>query len=233
MSASMMAEFFRGLAEVVASETVRMSGAWAGKPQRRYASPEQSGTGEGPFVETVDWSWEGTFDGTSPLVGLALLVTDQHFYWVKSHPPAEHPEVGFSAHGWARRPGSVSVTGSCHGAYLPSVPVEIHEEPPAACVIGQSAVKVGTPHVVMQVKGVAFAVVVLAPRVRHQGRSQSPLAPARGHRRRAPATPSSPSDARPVRQSRRADLASECPNHMPHTGHALRGVHDPARNKAV
>ena len=129
-----------------------MSGTWgSAKPQRRYASPEQAATGEGPFVETVDWRWDGKFEGASPLVGLALLAVDQRLYWVKSQPPAEHPVVNFSAHGWADRARSVSVTGSFHGAFLPSVPVEIGDEPPTACVLGKPTASVGVPHVVAQV----------------------------------------------------------------------------------
>jgi hypothetical protein len=68
-------EYFRCLTEIVSSGEVRMSGAWSGKPQRRYASPKQLGTGEGPFIETVDWRWDGVFEGAVPLAGLAMLLT--------------------------------------------------------------------------------------------------------------------------------------------------------------
>jgi hypothetical protein len=153
--------FFDGLRDVVAAEGVRMSGAWAEKPQRRYASPNQAGTGEGPFIQTIDWRWDGTFHSISPLAGLALLSVEDHLYWVKSHPPVAGPAASFSAHGWAARPGSVSLTGSLLGAFLPSVPVEINQEPPASCVIGEAAASTGTPHVVAQLGGVVFGVLLL------------------------------------------------------------------------
>jgi hypothetical protein len=172
MRTSRIAEFFQGLSGAVAPEKVRLSGAWAGRSQRRYASLKQSGTGEGPFIDVVDWRWEGTLEGDSPLVGLALLVTDERFYWVKSHPPADRPQVSFSMARWAGIPGSVSATGSFHGAYLPSLPIDVDEEPPVACILGDSAVKAGTPHFVVQVKGVALAVVLLPASAIKVGRNR-------------------------------------------------------------
>jgi hypothetical protein len=159
-------EYFESLREVVTAEEVRMSGAWANKPQRRYASPKQSGTGEGPFVETVDWRWDGALEGGSPLVGLALLAVEQRLYWVKSQPAVDRPALSFSTSGWAGHPGSVSVTGSFHGAFLPSVPARISDEPPASCVIGPTVARTGTPHVVARLDAIAFAVLLLpAPAV--------------------------------------------------------------------
>jgi hypothetical protein len=136
-------EYFQGLSGIVAAEEVRMGGGWAAKPQRRYVSPKQSGTGEGPFVETIDWRWDGTFEGASPLAGLVLLAVERRVFWAKSQPPSEHPVLSFSAHGWADAPRSVSVTGSFHGAYLPSVSIEIGDEPPAACTMGKPRASVG------------------------------------------------------------------------------------------
>jgi hypothetical protein len=48
---------FECLGRLIAPQRVRMNGAWTGKPQRRYASPHQLGSGEGPFIETIDWRW--------------------------------------------------------------------------------------------------------------------------------------------------------------------------------
>jgi hypothetical protein len=163
---------FRALPAVVPAEDVRMRGAWAGKPQRRYASQQQSGTGEGPYIETVDWRWDGAFEGASPLVGLALLSLGKRLYWVKSHPPTVQPAVGFSAHGWAAHPGSVSVTGSFHGAYLPSMPINISNEPPASCVMGPLEGRTGTPHVVMRLDELVFAVVLFPASAIKVGRNR-------------------------------------------------------------
>jgi hypothetical protein len=165
-------EYFRCLREVLAAEDVRMSGAWSGKPQLRYASPAQLGSGEGPYIETVDWRWDGAFESVNPFVGIAVLAIDQRLYWVKSQPPVARAVVSFSAHGWAARPGCVSVAGAFHGAYLPSMPVEISDEPPASCVIGSSPTSTGMLHVVARLGRVAFAVVLLPGSAVRVGRNR-------------------------------------------------------------
>jgi hypothetical protein len=165
-------ESFEGIRKLLPAEAVRMSGAWASKPQRRYASPEQLGSGAGPYVETVDWRWDGVFESASSLAGVAFLSVDQRVYWVKSQPPAVRPAVGFSAHGWAARPGAVSVAASFHGSVLPSAPAEIGEEPPAACAIGASATAAGTLHVVARIERVAFAVLLLPASAVRVGRNR-------------------------------------------------------------
>jgi hypothetical protein len=154
-------DYFLGLQEIVGTEEVQMSGAWNVKRQRRYASPTQSGTGEGPFIETFDWRWEGTFLGSSPLVGLALLSSARHTYWAKSAPPGSCPEVCVLVTGWVDASHQVSATGSFHGSGLPSIPVAIHDEPPVSCIIGASRGSVGIPHVVMRLEPLVFSVLLL------------------------------------------------------------------------
>lgn len=165
-------EYFEGLSEVLAAEEIRMSGAWSDKAQRRYASPDQLGTGTGPYIETVDWRWDGAFEGGSPLVGVAMLVRDGYFHWTKSLPPVARPAVTFSTHGWAARSCSVSVTGSFHGAYLPAVPVEATDEPPVSCLIGKPMASTGTPHLVGRLERVGFAVVLLPASAVKVGRNR-------------------------------------------------------------
>ncbi|HVJ89311.1 MAG TPA: hypothetical protein VM580_05870 [Labilithrix sp.] len=46
-------EYFQGLRDVLAAEEVRMSGAWSEKAQRRHATRDQNGTGEGPSAVKV------------------------------------------------------------------------------------------------------------------------------------------------------------------------------------
>jgi hypothetical protein len=138
-----------------------MSGAWSGKPQLRYASPKQAGTGEGPYVETVDWRWEGFLESDLPFVGIAVLALDQRLYWVKSQPPVLRASVSVFTSAWAELPRSVSFSGVFHGAYLPSIPVDLSEEPPASVMIGSSSASTGALHVVARLKNVGFGVVLL------------------------------------------------------------------------
>ncbi len=154
-------EYFRPVTAVITGDPVRVSGSWAGKAQRKYASPSQLGTGEGPFVDVVDWRWTGTFESEVPLAGLALQGLAPRLRWVKSSPAAMNPTVTFLASGWADRARSVSVTGSFHGAGLPAVPVELDEEPPAAFALGDRAVALGVPHVLAHADAVSFAALLL------------------------------------------------------------------------
>jgi hypothetical protein len=137
-----------------------MSGAWTGKPQLRYASPEQEGTGEGPYVETVDWRWEGTLESDVPFVGIAVLAFHQRFFWAKSQSPVLRASMGVAA--WASStPGLASFSGGFHGASLPSMPVKLGEEPPTSVVIGSSSSSTGLLHVVAQLKDIGFGIVLL------------------------------------------------------------------------
>lgn len=165
-------EFFRALRGVVPANDVRMSGAWSAHHQRRYASPEQAGTGEGPYLETVDWHWGGSVESVVPFVGLALLATDQRLFWVKSQPPVIRAPVSVSASGWNDRPSPVSFTGAFHGAYPPSVPVEITDEPPKSCVIGSSRTTTGSLQVVARLGPGLFGIVLLPGSVVRVGRNR-------------------------------------------------------------
>jgi hypothetical protein len=61
----------------------------------------------------------------------------------------------------------VSVTGTFHGAFLPSAPTEATNEPPASCLIGEPVTSTGTLHVVGRLEKIVFAVVLLpAPAVK-------------------------------------------------------------------
>ena len=147
--------------DVLPANPVRMSGAWTGKPQLRYASPEQAGTGEGPYVQTVDWRWEGTLESEGPFAGIALLAFDERFFWVKSDPPVLRASVSVSAFAWSGRPEAVSFAGSFHGAFSGSVPVTLSEEPPTSVVIGSPSSSTGLLHVVAHIRDVWFGVVLL------------------------------------------------------------------------
>ena len=155
------AEYFRALREVLPAEEVRIAGAWSAKPQLRYASPTQQGTGEGPFVETVDWRWEGTVESATPVAGIAIRVIDHRASWAKSQPAVAQAPLVILATGWAESPGSVSFSGGFHGASLPSAPVDLSAEPPASVVLGPSRTKTGLLHVVARAGRAALAVVLV------------------------------------------------------------------------
>ena len=165
-------ELFRDLRDVVPANEVRMSGTWSEKTQRRYVSREQLGTGEGPNREALDWKWDGLFESVGTFVGIAILATEQHLYWVKSGPPVAQAPVSVSASAWAGTPDSASFSGAFHGAHPPSVPVEIGEEPPKSCVVGASQTTTGMLHVVAQLGRAAFGVVLLPASAVKVGRNR-------------------------------------------------------------
>jgi hypothetical protein len=165
-------ELFQSLRDVVACEDVRMSGAWVATQQRRYASPAQAGTGEGPYTDVTDWRWDGVFESASPLAGIALLSVGERLYWVKSHPPTLRPKVSVFMSGRASRSSSVSASGSFHGAFLPSVPVETDGEPPASCEVASAVARTGVPYVVAQLQEVVFAVLLLPASMIKVGRNR-------------------------------------------------------------
>jgi hypothetical protein len=154
-------ELFRELGAIVPSTEVRMSGTWSAKAQRRYATREQLGTGEGPFVETVDWRWEGVLASLEPFVGIAVLATNDTLYWVKSQPPLTQASVTVFASAWSGTQNSVSFSGAFHGAHPPSVPVGFVGELIKSCVLGPSKTTTGLLHLVAQLGRAAFGVVLL------------------------------------------------------------------------
>jgi len=154
-------EYFRPLRDVLRGEEVRIAGAWSPKPQLRYASAAQLGTGEGPYLQTVDWRWDGTVECAASLVGIAILMVEERAYWVKSQPPVAQAAVSVMAAGWAAQADSVSFGGAFHGAYPPSVPVQISDEPPASFVLGSEETSTGLLHVVAGAGGATFGLVLL------------------------------------------------------------------------
>ncbi len=130
------------------------------------------GTGEGPYVEIVDWIWEGIFASVAPFDEIAVLAARNTLCWAKSQPPLAQAPVSVAASACAGTPISVSFTGAFHGAYPPSVPVEISEEPPKACVLGASQTTMGTLHVVAQLGRAAFGVVLLPASAVKVGRNR-------------------------------------------------------------
>ncbi len=64
------------------------------------------------------------------------------------------------------------MTGSLHGAYLSSAPVELGQALPSSCAIGPSVTTTGTAHVVARVAGVTFVVVLLPASAVKVGRNR-------------------------------------------------------------
>lgn len=165
-------EFFDGLQRAIGAEDVTISGAWTSQVHRRYASKAQAGSGEGPFVDSTDWRWEGRFEAAAPLVSVALLVQGGRFRWVKSQPASDRLDVAFATWGWAGQPESIMVSGSTHGAWLPAVPLHLTVEPPKTWDIGIAGARTGEPYEVAGLGDFLFAVLLLPARAVQVGRNR-------------------------------------------------------------
>jgi hypothetical protein len=86
---SRLVDHFESAREFAPPEDVRVTGGWSSARRLRYARPEQAGTGEGPYVETTDWRWDGAVEAAGPMTALVVLATDDQIYWAKAERPEE------------------------------------------------------------------------------------------------------------------------------------------------
>ena len=193
------------------TEEVQMSGAWNVKRQRRYASPTQSGTGEGPIDRNVRLAVGGHLPWviSAPLASrcchrLSIPVG------LNPSPPGSCPEVCVLVAGWVDASHQVSATGSFHGSGLPynPFPSPFTTSHLSRALSERRAGAWGSPTWVYAA-GTACVLSAAAASVRDQGRSQPPMASARERRREA--SPRSPSDAdqTPQRPDRLRGLAAK------------------------
>ena len=170
---SLIQKFASELAAVVPEETVDISGTWSTSRRKTYENPMQTGSGAGPLVEVVDVRWSGTLACAVPVAGIAFLVTPSEIHWVKSAPPTINPSVSVSMHARAGyTPERASFSAGLQGAFLPAVAFACGEDLIAACTLGQTRIATGRAHLVGEVKGAAFVVLLLPASVLKVGRNR-------------------------------------------------------------
>lgn len=72
------------LRETVPALPVKRHGDWSTSSRRAYASPNQVGSGDGPFIDVVDEQWEGSLDASVEFSEISFLATADEIYWSKS-----------------------------------------------------------------------------------------------------------------------------------------------------
>lgn len=153
---------FAPLAAVVPAASVELRGTWSTSVRRTYEKANETGAGDGPLVEVVDARWNGTFESTVPITGLAVLYGPGGTRWVKAAPAMVSPAVGVSLHA---RPGYVrglaSFAAGFHSAGLPSATIACADDLTASCTLGATHAVTGRPHLVAESGGVAFVVVLI------------------------------------------------------------------------
>ena len=153
---------FAPLATVVPAESVELRGTWSTSVRRTYEKANETGAGVGPLVEVVDALWQGTFESTVPITGLAVLYGPGRAPWVKAGPATVSPAVRVSLHarpGYVR--GRASFAADFHGAVLPSATIACADDLTASCTLGATHAVTGRPHIVAESKDVAFVVVLI------------------------------------------------------------------------
>ena len=143
-------------------EPVAIRGAWVTSSRRTYADAAQQGSGAGPFVDVVDARWTATCEATVPLTGLAMVFGPANEgRWVKAGPATMNPALSVSLHAHADGlAGRASFAAGLHGAWLPSMPVACGGDLPAACTLSTDPTFTGRPHLVAEIDGAAFHVVL-------------------------------------------------------------------------
>lgn len=165
-------DFFSPLAAVVPGEPAELRGEWSTSLRRIYENAIQVDSGVGPFVEVIDARWAGTFESSVPLTGIAMLYRSGG-WWAKASPATMNPGVQVSLHTRAGCvDGQASFAAGLHGVFLPTVPVTCGDDLSAACTFGSSHAVTGRPHLVAEIDGAAFIVVMLQGSVLKVGRNR-------------------------------------------------------------
>lgn len=167
----LLRELDASLSTLIPPARVELSGEWLPASRRRYKSPEQLGTGSGPFVDVVDLKWQGTLTGAEPIAGIAFLVTGDSIFWSKSQPAAATMSVSVSMHAYADyQPGRATFAASLGDAVTPGVPVEYDRDVSEACEVNPAPVLTGRVQTIATIRLATFAVLLIPGRFLKVGR---------------------------------------------------------------
>ena len=159
---SLFHEIDASLAALIPPERVELRGEWLPVSRRSYQSPEQLGTGSGPFVDVVDLKWRGVLSAATPIAGIALLVTGDTIHWSKSQPASVTMPLDMSLSAYADySPARATFTASLGGAFVPGVPVECGSDLGSVCQVLASHLTVGRVQPLARAGSATFAVLLL------------------------------------------------------------------------
>jgi hypothetical protein len=152
----------KGLRDRIPGEPVELAGEWSKVSRRTYTSEAQLGTASRPFRDVVDVRWRGTFTGTSPIGGMAFLVSSGILHWAKAPVIASELGVDVSLHAYAEyMTDRATFTASLAGAYLPGMPVSVGPDLAAACTMEPGVVRTGRVSCIARVDAACFFVLLL------------------------------------------------------------------------
>ena len=156
---------------LVPSAPVEFNGEWLPVARRTYETGRQAGTGCGPFVDVVDLRWRGTLTCSTPIAGVAFLMTATELFWVKSAPAALSQSVDVSLHAYADySERQATFAAGLGGAILPGVPVSHRGDLASSCTVGASRLTTARVELLAQADHVAFVVLLIQGRFIEVGR---------------------------------------------------------------
>ena len=161
------------LAGVMPAESIEIRGTWSTTTRRQYKDQSQLGTGEGPFMDVVDMRWRGSINCAKPVAGLAVLHHGPSLYWVKSSPASPNPPVEVSLHTYRDfLAGRATFTAWLAGEGLPGIPVSCGSDPVKSCAMGTKRTATGRVHLVAEIDGAAFVVILFQGELLKTGRNR-------------------------------------------------------------
>lgn len=164
-------ELDASLSTVVPEEPVEFSGSWVRSVRRAYKTASQVDTGTDPFVEVVDLRWRGSLAGSSPIAGIAFLVTAAELFWSKSAPAASSLDIDVSLHAYADyQPQLATFAANIGGAALPGIAVPSGNDLAGACTLRSTNLMTARVEQLAQADESVFAVLLIQSRFLRIGR---------------------------------------------------------------
>src|SRR6185295_19062868 len=161
------------ICDVVPVESVDFRGEWTTSSRRAYKSEAQIGTGDGPFVEVVDFRWRGALTSAGPFSGIAFLLTADNLYWAKAPEVSLTLPVDVSLHAYAGYTADgATFTARLAGACLPGVPVAGSADLAAACALGPNVLITGRVTCLARTSAAAFFVLLIPRGLLKMGRKR-------------------------------------------------------------
>ena len=166
-------EFEVSLAGLVPGQAVEFTGGWQPTTRRTYQTASQLGTGSGPFVDVLDFRWQGVLACDVPIVSIAFLLTATECLWAKSAPPSSRMDVEVSLHAYADYlQDRATFATSIGGAFLPGIPVAFNGDPTAVCSLGKTPLTTAHMETLAQTAEAAVVLLMLPAPVIEVGRKR-------------------------------------------------------------
>ncbi len=153
------------LSEVVPEFSAECRGNWSTNRRRVYQSPNQLGSGSGPFADVVDARWSGTLEASADFSAIAFLATANEIHWTKAPLISTVLPFHVSLTAYADyTPTGATFSANIGDAHLPGVRVVAREHLEESCTLGPRLLTGGRVTCLAETREAAFLAILL-PRV--------------------------------------------------------------------